>query len=152
MTANSWTADGIAASLMGKQPRGQPGASETYTFQFNPSVDPEVGSVRERYEAVASRWEHASTLTIKTDFDDEVVYSSTRTDLDHLVALEPVTDPLGRGIWGLITGGSDEVEVVDDGEQEVAASIDLEVSYIAPLGKYENKAAVRSVHEERGFH
>ena len=152
MAANSWTIDGTAASLLGAQPAPQPGESETYEFKLNPSHSSTVASVHERYNALRPRWKHANTVSVDTTFDDKVIYNEGRGDA-ALAEFAIVDDPLGRGFWGLITDGDDKVETIDDGSgQEIAATLSLEVAYIADLAQYPDKQAVRDVHERRGFH
>lgn len=152
MAANSWTIDGTATSLLGAQPAPQPGESETYEFKLNPSSSRSVASVRERYRTLRPRWKHANTVSVDTTVDDKVVYNQSRGG-SALAEFAIVDDPLGRGFWGLIVDGDDEVEAIDDGSgQEIAATLSLEVAYIANRAQYPDKQSVRDAHERRGFH
>jgi len=137
-------ATGLIGSL-GEQTHGQ---SDTYRFAFTETVpaDPAGASAVERYREVRSWLENTERLVVY-DSPTRTYYREQHSDESLLLRVVAGESIVGTaGFWALVTGGSDTTTT-----PQRAATIDLELTYLADLAAYETHEQARVAHERTGL-
>ena len=139
----------VVDSVFSGQPAPKVGGTPSWTLGFRGSGCPTP--FRDRFGAIYGFHENAGSYAADVTMPDNVVVYTEQVAPDDeslLVALRPPDgDPRLRGAWGLIEDVKDKTE-----PPLTDWRLELSLTYISPLARYVDRAAVRAEHERRGFH
>lgn len=154
-----WRIDGtLATDRMDEVPTPQIGQEITYSFTFDPRRANALPA-DERHTTVLGRLEYAGddTLDIYRPITGPPMYRDQSPEgYDPLVGID-IADEAATGtgatgrplhvprVWGVIVGGADTTPA-----HAAHYSLELTVLVLAPLGEYDDRAAVRADLEADG--
>lgn len=108
--APTWRINGTPVGLIrGTQPAPTVGESGDFSLRFAPRPDDGPRGHIKRYEDVVALLEHKGDFDLYKPIVGTPKYRDHSPDGSILVSVEPPGGTLtGRGMWGLVAGGSDE--------------------------------------------